>query len=105
MAARRQNVTNSPKSDAKSQPFSARAANGRPYIMIITLYCKLQFNVLRGQKDPPGGYREGRNSHQAFTSGLFLGITLGSGRVSTLESLISFLGQTVAHRPQLSHRE
>ena len=29
----------------------------------------------------------------------------GSPRFSTLESLISFLGQTVAHRPQLSHLE
>lgn len=35
--------------------------------------------------------------------GPFNGSTTGSFRVSTLESLIRCLGQTVAHRPQLSH--
>ncbi len=36
-------------------------------------------------------------------AGPFMDWTTGSPSVSTLESLISFLGQTVAHRPQLSH--
>ena len=36
-------------------------------------------------------------------AGPLIGSTLGSPRLSTLESLMSFLGHTVAHRPQLSH--
>ena len=46
------------------------------------------------------------HTHCPFTSGLLAGcFTWGSPSVSTLECLISFLGQTVAHRPQLSHLE
>ena len=41
----------------------------------------------------------------SFTAGLLMGIEVGSGRFSTLESLISFLGHTVAQRPQLVHLE
>ncbi|MBR4290754.1 MAG: hypothetical protein IKT52_08955, partial [Oscillospiraceae bacterium] len=41
--ARRYNVTNSPKSNASSQHFSARATNGRPYVIHGTWCDKHQF--------------------------------------------------------------
>lgn len=54
---------------------------------------KLAADLRRGL---PHNLREG---YACCTTGF------GSPRFSTLESLISFLGQTVAHRPQLSHLE
>ncbi|MBR4291368.1 MAG: hypothetical protein IKT52_12145 [Oscillospiraceae bacterium] len=39
----RLSVTNSPKPNANSQHFSARATNGRPYVIHVTLRDKHQF--------------------------------------------------------------
>ncbi len=44
-----------------------------------------------------------QRSAAQFVGGYACTAGFGSPRFSTLESLISFLGQTVAHRPQLSH--
>ena len=51
----------------------------------------------------PGGHMRGWN--YSLITAWFRGVATGSGRFSTLESLISFLGHTVAQRPQLVHLE
>ncbi|MBR4290727.1 MAG: hypothetical protein IKT52_08820, partial [Oscillospiraceae bacterium] len=48
--ARRYNVTNSPKSNASSQHFSARATNGRPYVIHGTQRDKHQFVAKKDRK-------------------------------------------------------
>ena len=64
-----------------------------PQAVAQTASIELAADLRRGL---PHNLREG---YACCTTGF------GSPRFSTLESLMSFLGQTVAHRPQLSHLE
>ena len=70
---------------------SERGPEGTAY---LSAACKTALPETR-----EGGY----HAYQTLISGPLMDLTTGSPRVSTLESLIRCLGQTVAHMPQLSH--
>ena len=84
-------------------PTFSKQTNKQQFVAVVRGLAEMSHFCIKNALPGSGGHFGMR--FQTLTSGPLMDLTTGSPRVSTLESLIRCLGQTVAHMPQLSHLE